>query len=192
MAHSETIDDESFKAFTTQCNAMITQQYLIVIKQLITDGDYNEAQRLKREYQDNYPQSDAIDAIDVPYPQAKDMNDDDDEDKSFIDKIMSTSSENKIAVVVIVVILLIIIIAMCSSSHGDDSYDDGFNIEEELGPAPEYYPEECATEAVEQSYESEAIEERQAVDYPYYESEPSYNSEYSSGYYNDNSADVWQ
>ncbi len=194
MARSETIDDESFKKFAAQCNAMIAQQYLITIKQLISDGDYEEAQRLKREYQDNYQPSELINAIAVPQtapqptstykapsqtsPYYTSGNDDSDDSESSY-KMWFISAG-------ITGLVLILVTIMCSSSHSDSSYDYNSAPSDSVSAYENYYQE---------SYESEtAVEEvdYSTTSYNSYESESSNNNDYSSGSYNDNSADVWE
>lgn len=197
MARSETIDDESFKKFAAQCNAMIAQQYIITIKQLISDGDYNEAQRLKREYQDNYQQNEAIDAIDVPSPEPKPSPITTTAYTAPIRKLSNLINRNAnkddsdtsnkmiglLAGAVGITLLLLIIISTCSSSSSDsDDYDSSSS-----------NSEQTYENNYQESYESEAAEEvEQPTYYDTYESESSYNNDYSSDTYNDNSADVWE
>ena len=66
MAQSQTISPDEYKKFVGQCNAMILNQYLVLIQQSIESGDYALAQAYKDEYITKYGVNDQILNIDIP------------------------------------------------------------------------------------------------------------------------------
>lgn len=91
-----------------------------------------------------------------------------------------------------VAIVLVIIIALCSSHRSETSYDYDVCGADSVLPDENYYPESYESEAVAEEVEQPSTSYDSYESEPSYNCEPSYNNDYSSGSYDDNSADVWE
>jgi hypothetical protein len=171
ISQSQTVSDEEFKQFISQCNHFITEQYIYLIQSAIEQNDVQGAVQLYEEYKCKHGENETLQKLVAPfiatYPQQSQLQQP--------SQVPSYSSSTKypddkrrknnlpiiIAVVAVVFVVLIIIsVRSCTSS----SYDDC-----------EAYPEDASYDVDEFIDSIEATMSAAAYDENAYDS----NSEYS-------------
>ncbi len=122
---STSITTEELQQFKSNCLTFISQQYVYIIKDAISNSNYEEALSLKERFLSKYGNNDEIWSLEIPRqnPQKpKSTAEENHKRESQSTQSKRKTSEYVIAVIFLFALVIFIIFAISKSSDNDDNY----------------------------------------------------------------------